>query len=153
MTCHHNDTITNRDITITMYLSLGEAAKLAQVSRATLYKRNKEGKLSFHTSELGRKVIDTAELSRLYKLNVDTVTNRDASQQENSTLEIWQIKLKAAQEKIELLERYVDHLQNTVQHEQDHVTKLLKNSEFLMLTQEQKPKTLVQKIKDVLRFN
>ena len=38
-----------------MYLSLGEAAKLAQVSRATIYKRNKEGKLSFHTNERGQK--------------------------------------------------------------------------------------------------
>lgn len=136
-----------------MYLSLSQAAKLAQVSRATLYKRNKEGKLSFLKNELGRKVIDMAELSRLYEINVDTVTNCDASKQENTTLEIWQVKLKAAQEKIELLERYVDHLQNTLQNEQDHVTKLLKNSELLMLTQEQKPKTLVQKIKDVLRFN
>ena len=131
-----------------MYLSLGEAAKLAQVSRATLYKRNKEGKLSFHTNERGQKVVDTAELSRLYTLQVDTATNHDTSEKEN--LEIWQVKLQAAQEKIVLLEGHIDHLQNTLQQEQGHVTKLLKASEKFMLTHEQKPKTLLDKIKEVL---
>ena len=134
-----------------MYLSLGEAAKLAQVSRATLYKRNKEGKLSFHTNEMGQKVIDTAELSRLYTLQVGTVTNRDTSEKEN--LEIWQVKLQAAQEKISVLEGHIDHLQNTLQQEQGHVTKLLNASEKFMLTHEKKPKRLLRKIKEALGFN
>ena len=136
-----------------MYLSLNDAAKLAQVSRATLYKRNQEGKLSFHKNELGQKMIDSAELSRLYTLQVADATNRDTAKEESLNLKILQVKLSAAQEKIELLERHIGHLQNTLHHEQEHVTKLLKNSEFLMLTQERKPKTLVQKIKDVLRLN
>ena len=153
VTCHDNVTLTNCNTGIIMYLSIGEAAKIAQISRATLYKRNKEGKLSFHTNETGQKVVDTAELSRLYKINVDTVTNRDISKKENLTSEISQVKLQAAQEKIVLLERHIDHLQNTLQHEQSHVTRLLNTSEQLMLTHEQKPKTLLQKFKDVLRFN
>lgn len=134
-----------------MYLPLTEAAKLAQVSRATLYKRNKEGKLSFHTNEAGHQVVDAAELSRLYTLQVNTVTNRDTPKEENLASEILQVKLSAAQEKIVLLERQIDNLQNTLQHEQGHVTKLLDTSEKLMITHEKKPKKLLQKIKEALR--
>ena len=135
------------------YLSLNEAAKLAQVSRATLYKRNKEGKLSFHANELGQKVIDAAELSRLYKLQVVKATDYDMTKKEKPTPELWQVKLDVATEKITLLERHIEHLQNTLQHEQSHVTKLLNNSEQLMLAQEQKSKTLMQKIKGILNSN
>ena len=81
-------------------------------------------------------------------MQVDTATNHDTSEKEN--LEIWQVKLQAAQEKISVLEGHIDHLQNTLQQEQGHVTKLLNTSEKLMLTHEQKPKTLLKKIKEAL---
>lgn len=61
--------------------------------------------------------------------------------------------VKAAQEKITLLEQHIGHLQNTLQHEQNHVTKLLNTSEKLMLTHDRMPKTLLQKIRDALSFN
>ena len=145
--------LTNRNIGMIMYLTLSEAAKLAQVSRATLYKRNKEGKLSFHTNEMGKQVINMAELSRLYTLQTDTVTNHNTPKEDNLGQELWQVKLDAAQEKITLLEQHISNLQSTLQHEQSHVTKLLNTSEKLMLTHDQRPKTFLKKIREILSFN
>ena len=132
-----------------MYVSLTEAAKKAGVSRATLYKRHREGKLSFHKNETGQQVIDMAELSRLYTLQVDTLTNRNTSKHDDPTTQLWQIKLEAAQEKIVLLERHINVLQNTLEREQNHIAKLLMTSDNLMLADGQKPKTWWQKFKNI----
>lgn len=134
-----------------MYISLTEAAKKAGVSRATLYKRNREGKLSFHRTETGQQVIDMAELSRFYMLPTVTLTNCDTSKSTDLTTELWQTKLNAAQEKIELLERHINTLQNTLHREQDQMAKLLLTCEKQMLTNEQKSKTWWQRIKKGLR--
>lgn len=141
-----------------MYLTITEAAKMAGVSRATLYKRNKEGKLSFRTHELGHHLIDPAELSRLYALQTNDATKVNATETpdqspflENNRQEILQIKLDAAQEKVTLLERHINSLENTLIHERDRVTSLMKTSEKIMLTHEKKPESILLKIKRMFK--
>lgn len=141
-----------------MYLTITEAAKMAGVSRATLYKRNKEGKLSFRTHELGHHLIDPAELSRLYTLQTDIATKGDAIETpiippstENKDHEILQVKLEAAEEKVTLLQRHIDSLQNTLEREQERVTSLMKTSEKLLLTHNKESKTFMEKMKEMFK--
>ena len=47
-------------------LTIAEAVKMVDVSQTTLYRDLKDGKLSATTDKRGRKVIDTAELIRVY---------------------------------------------------------------------------------------
>ena len=54
-------------------LTISEAAKLTPHNRQTLYKHAKEGKLTTTKDALGKVVVDTAELQRVYgNLNVET---------------------------------------------------------------------------------
>jgi len=48
-------------------IPISEAVKMVGVSQTTLYRDLKEGKMSYETDARGRKVIDTAELQRVYK--------------------------------------------------------------------------------------
>ena len=152
--CYNSVMLTNRNTGCNtgkiMYVSLTEAAKKAGVSRATLYKRHREGKLSFHRNETGQQVIDMAELSRLYTLPTDTLTNCNTPKHDDLTTQLWETKLEAAQEKIVLLERHIDTLQNTLQREQEYTSKLLVTSEKQRLTNEQKPQTWWQRVKKAM---
>lgn len=91
-------------------VSVREAVKHYQVSRPTLMKHLKEGKLSANKDGQGTWEIDQSELTRVYKprktndhvdqLNFPTLNNPTNSN-ENSLL---QVKLDAAMETIERLE-------------------------------------------------
>ena len=91
-------------------ISVREAVKHYQVSRPTLMKHLKNGKLSGSKDGQGTWKIDQSELARVYKPrvigdNVDqsnlTTSNNSVNSNENSLL---QVKLDAALEVIERLE-------------------------------------------------
>lgn len=91
-------------------ISVREAVKHYQVSRPTLMKHLKDGKLSGSKDSQGTWEIDQSELARVYKSrasgdNVDqsnlTTPNIPVNSNENSLL---QVKLDAALETIERLE-------------------------------------------------
>lgn len=91
-------------------VSVREAVKHYQVSRPTLMKHLKEGKLSANKDDQGTWEIDQSELTRVYKPrkmndHVDqsnfSTLNNSINSNENSIL---QVKLDAAMETIERLE-------------------------------------------------
>ena len=91
-------------------VSVREAVKHYQISRPTLMKHLKEGKLSANKDGQGTWEIDQSELTRVYKAResnnrVDqltlTTSNNSINSSENSVL---QVKLDAAMETIERLE-------------------------------------------------
>lgn len=91
-------------------VSVREAVKHYQVSRPTLMKHLKEGKLSANKDGQGTWEIDQSELTRVYKTrerndHVDqsdlATLNNSINSNENSLL---QVKLDAAMETIERLE-------------------------------------------------
>jgi len=106
-------TTLNRHITGVIKMgkvSVREAVKHYQVSRPTLMKHLKSGKLTGSKDGQGTWEIDQSELSRVYKTrvigdNVDqsnlTTSNNSVNSNENSLL---QVKLDAALEVIERLE-------------------------------------------------
>ena len=66
-------------------LTISEAAKLTPHNRQTLYKHAKEGKLTTTKDALGKVVVDTAELQRVYgNLNVETPDTDNARQSDTS---------------------------------------------------------------------
>jgi predicted site-specific integrase-resolvase len=60
-------------------LTITESAKAAGIGRATLYRHIKEGKISCEIDKKGQKVIDTAELIRVYGEIRDTETSHENS--------------------------------------------------------------------------
>ena len=91
-------------------ISVREAVKHYQVSRPTLMKHLKDGKLSANKDGQGTWEIDQSELTRVYKTRVSNThidqsniatPNNHVNSNENSLL---QVKLDAAMETIERLE-------------------------------------------------
>ncbi len=141
-----------------MYLTITEAAKKAKISRATLYILNKEGKISFHKTPLGKNMVDVAELSRLYDLDLTQFKNDNASKNtpdapivSNHEKEILEIKLQSAEDKITFLEKHIKALDDNLIQEKERVTSLLKTTEKLLITQEKKPEGIITKLKKVFR--
>ena len=64
-------------------LNISQAAKTAGVARSTIQRKIKQGELSCETDEQGKKVIDIAELNRVYKnLQVPDATPDGVEQSE-----------------------------------------------------------------------
>jgi len=87
----------------TVILSITEAAKLFGKSRTTLYKYNKNGKLSFVTGDDGKPAVDTNELIRVFgdvhSVRVHEHTDeQDETRKMNSLHEDLQLKIRVLQE-------------------------------------------------------
>lgn len=100
-------------------LTLAKAAKVAGVSRATVYRLASEGKLSVTVDGRGRKAVDAAELARLFPKSrgetVETDNPRNPETGGNEGVGALAVELKAAREKIELLERENERVWGIVQ--------------------------------------
>lgn len=125
-------------------VTLTEAAKLAGISRTTLYKDIKKGKVSKGEDKDGNPCIDTAELLRVYgeltegqkekTVNDNTVKVDNDNVHEISTLQLKlehmeELKLRAEQERDEAKEREAER-----KDEIDRLTGLLEK-QTLMLTE------------------
>lgn len=84
-------------------LTLANAAKAAGISRATIYRLAGEGKLSVTVDGRGRKVVDAAELARLFpKSHGGTVeTDRPRQAETGSNLGETLVELKATREMLD----------------------------------------------------
>lgn len=68
-------------------VSIREAVKIYQVSRPTLTKALKNGKVSGVQDDKGQWQIDPAELSRVYQARTDIAVNSGGSEQANFTIQ------------------------------------------------------------------
>lgn len=100
--------------TETMYFTLGQAAKKTGISKATISRDIKKGKLSAERKEDGSYKIQVAELIRVYQpetpeLEPETVTMKQSvTPEETLKIKGLEIELKAALEKIGDLEKERD---------------------------------------------
>ena len=89
--------------------NIKEAARLAGVNRTTLYTYMKEGRISWETLPNGNRVIDTAELSRVFGtlqlLNTDSMSQNEHDQHARTADSTREISL--LQEQIEALRQHV----------------------------------------------
>jgi DNA-binding transcriptional MerR regulator len=89
--------------------NIKEAARLAGVNRTTLYTYMKEGRISWETLPNGNRVIDTAELSRVFgtlrSLNTNDMPKNQHNQHTQTTDSAREVSL--LQEQIEALRQHV----------------------------------------------
>jgi DNA-binding transcriptional MerR regulator len=89
--------------------NIKEAARLAGVNRTTLYTYMKEGRISWETLPNGNRVIDTAELSRVFgtlqRLNTNSMSTNQHNQHTQTVDSAREVSL--LQEQIEALRQHV----------------------------------------------
>lgn len=96
-----------------MLVTITEASKITGKARKTIYAHAKSGKVSLSKFSDGRTAIDTSELDRVYKIDLQKVL---PVQQEKVTLGNSDPKLDILLKKIENLESEVNRLNNTVEN-------------------------------------
>jgi hypothetical protein len=88
-------------------LNMTQAAKLAGVSRVTIYKHAKAGKISIHTELDGSRTIDVVELERVYgTLHKPEVLTESVSTLQAETSQVMLI----VQEQMKRLEHELDRM-------------------------------------------
>ena len=122
-----------------MKVSITKAARLADVSRTTLYNDMNSGKLTYVTSGKNKKVIDVAELERVYgSLNIDTekeVSNSVKVEQKSTVGErstsVGLVELAVLRERLDTLEaerkREREQFEERIEHLQSSLDKAQEN--------------------------
>lgn len=116
-------------------VSISEAARLASVSRPTIYKLLKSGELSY-TSVVKHgkpvKTIDTAELMRVFgDLEVVNVGNRDAVNFDDISTSINSDFLQSLQHQLTLLQTENAGLKDAVNARDEHISSLRQAMQLL----------------------
>ncbi len=110
-----------------MTLTLGQAAKAADVSKSTLSRAIKEGRMSASRNDTGGYTIDPAELFRVYpkKSATDVApVAGDSEQLQNATsINVLQIEIDMLRERLRDKEQHISTLHSQVddiQKDRDH---------------------------------
>lgn len=116
-------------------VSISEAARLASVSRPTIYKLLKSGELSY-TSVVKHgkpvKTIDTAELMRVFgDLEVVNVGNRDAVNFDDMSTSVNSDFLQSLQHQLTLLQTENAGLKDAVNARDEHISSLRQAMQLL----------------------
>ena len=127
-----------------MKITIAEAAKLTGKSVPTLHRHSNNGKLSYSKNEKGEKVVDIAELERVY----GTLKQAEGDNQENADLLAKrELEYQNLQQENDTLKKETDNLKSQLidaaEREQrlfDLTDRLQKQNEMLML--QPPPKTL-----------
>jgi len=121
-----------RTVGNTMVYTLGEAAKATGMSKATISKAIKNGRISASKDETGTFKIDPSELHRVYPPTVSTeqreTPNVAASEHPNDSLvRELQARLEAAQERIADKDSVIDDLREDRDRWRQQATALLED--------------------------
>ncbi|WFZ87284.1 DNA-binding protein (plasmid) [Citrobacter freundii] len=116
-------------------VSISEAARLASVSRPTIYKLLKSGKLSY-TSVVKHgktiKTIDTAELVRVFgAIEVVSVGKSDTVKFDDASTSVNNDFLQSLQHQITLLQAENAGLKDAVNARDEHISSLRQAMQFL----------------------
>ena len=132
-----------------MFFTIADAAKLAKVDRSTIHRYIKSGKLSAVNDQGGRKMLDAAELKRVFanfSPPESDVQQADVLQlQQSATLENSQLKAEN------------QHLRTMLQQKDEHIVDLRSSIRLLEYHRESAPaatekKDWTEKVLSVLNF-
>ncbi|MDK2581934.1 helix-turn-helix domain-containing protein [Citrobacter portucalensis] len=116
-------------------VSISEAARLASVSRPTIYKLLKSGKLSYTSAvKHGKtiKTIDTAELMRVFgAIEVVSVGKSDAVKFDDSSTPVNSNFLQSLQHQVMLLQAENAGLKDAVNARDEHISSLRQAMQLL----------------------
>lgn len=132
-------------------LDITTAAKIAGVSRQTIYRKMLDGSLSWETDKQGKRRIETSELMRLFDLkispdeilcDVTSDTEYDTVRKAPETLEGYRLAVESLKSQVETerlrasrAESEVDFLRTALGKAQDDVQKLLTHQADAAITQ------------------
>lgn len=115
-------------------LNMTRAAKAAGIARGTLYKHIKEGRVTCEQNEKGEKVIDTAELLRVYgELRHPDTSSEQTEERANERHETPESVL--LREQITLLQKQVEDLRQdkqTSQKREEDLLTIIKQQQALL---------------------
>jgi excisionase family DNA binding protein len=125
-----------------MVYTLGEAAKATGMSKATISKAIKNGRISASKDETGTFKIDPSELHRVYPPTVsseqeETPTNTPAKADIDGTIRALQARLEAAQERLSDKDTVIADLREDRDRWRQQATALL---------EDQRPKGFLRKL-------
>ncbi len=125
-----------------MVYTLGEAAKATGMSKATISKAIKNGRISAPKDETGTFKIDPSELHRVYPPTVsseqkETPTNTPAKADIDGTIRALQARLEAAQERLSDKDTVIADLREDRDRWRQQATALL---------EDQRPKGFLRKL-------
>jgi hypothetical protein len=77
------------------FVGLKEAARLTGKNQSTIHRAMKSGRLSFTVSDTGERVIDTAELDRIFEVSPDgTHARKDAPSLQSHVEELARLRMQ-----------------------------------------------------------
>mgnify|MGYP000845364772 FL=1 len=110
-------------------LSTNDAARVAGISRRSIQRAIKEGRLSATTDGDGNRVIDTSELIRVYgelrRVADDQATMTHSVATEATLIAVLQDQLQYAQDQLEQVMRQANEREQQTQQEKAHLLALL----------------------------
>lgn len=111
-------------------VGISEAARLAGVSRSTIHRSIKSGRLSATSKRGGGKSIDTSELERVFgALHIDAVatdaTPPVATPELSHRIELLEVQIKAKDEQIAMLTATVDDLRERLDKASEQMDNML----------------------------
>ena len=116
------------------HLTAGEASRLAGVSKATICRALKSGKLSYISNDSDGYKIDPAELSRVYNVKhhetpkgvaMKRYETPNETPQNDHEKELLELKIKHLEEKLRMVERENEYLREDKDQWQRQATHLL----------------------------
>ena len=116
------------------HLTAGEASRLTGVSKATICRALKSGKLSYISNDSDGYKIDPAELSRVYNLKhhetpqgvaMKRSATPNETPQNDHEKELLELKIKHLEEKLKMVERENEYLRKDKDQWQRQATHLL----------------------------
>ena len=96
-------------------VGLKRAAELTGKNQSTIHRAMKAGRLSFTSSEAGERLVDTAELHRVFpiKSTENEQSRNDAPELQSNVVQLYELRLKLALEsqKVSMLEARISELE------------------------------------------
>jgi hypothetical protein len=109
-----------------MYYTLGQASKACGKTKTTISNAIEKGKISATKDENGRYQIDPAELDRVYKLDMQKLSEIDHTRpQQDTNLFIENATLKAKLEAMAELKHQIEGERDNLREQNNRITALL----------------------------
>lgn len=110
------------------------AATLAGVSKATIQRAMKTGKLSYEVDEAGQKLIDTSELERVFGARAERANSQEAAMQAELQRASDMLEMERVKMRVRMLEDQLHNAENQITDLKDQRDQWQKQAQQVMLT-------------------
>lgn len=118
-------------------LTIARAAKIAEIERSTLYRKNKKGEISFEKNERGFDVIDLSELLRVYpyiKIKEETLSQAPMPQSPPEQQPTTHFRNELLQQKVIFLQQRIEDKEKELRESKEREKNMLGKLDKAQLT-------------------